>query len=125
VVADSDAGNSPQYVTTANGDADYDGRGPGCLSGPDDCDDNQYAWISSACATCADADGDNWRSVCDDPLGYFDGINPDCDDNDPLKTDVCGPVDTDGDGLTDFQEAITLKTAVANLSTSANDRNPN
>jgi len=110
-------------VAAACADIDGDGYGDGCAPGADACDGNQYAWTAPACVTCIDGEPDGWRGVCDDPAGYNNGVDPDCDDADDavnpgqaevmcnLKDDDCDgatpdDVDVDVDGLSYCDEII-------------------
>lgn len=66
----------------------------GCGSDVVDCDDaDPNNW--TACATCADSDGDLRYTGCD---SYAQLLGPDCDDGDPSNWDSCGTCqDADGD----------------------------
>lgn len=90
----------PEAVCT---DADLDGYGSGCASGPD-CDDSNdltYQLLTGY----ADADGDGRGTgaaarICSGvtlPRGYADDAN-DCDDTDDMQWNACaGCADNDGD----------------------------
>ncbi len=67
-------------------DLDLDGRGPGCLAGPDCAPRDPWHWAD--CATCIDGDSDQHGVGCD--------AGPDCADNSALQNASLPEIPDDG-----------------------------